>query len=339
MKVTVLGAGGSIGQPLSLLLKLSPLVNELALYDRNRAPGVAVDLSHIPSKANVRGYTASNSGLVDALANADIVIHTAGYAVIPGFTSRDDLFQRNAVVTSELAKEYARICPSAVMLVLANPINGIVPFTAELLRSYGAFNAKKLIGVTTLDVVRAETFVMAAEGRQRGKDMGIPVVGGHSPETIVPLFSQVEPPTDLREAELEGLIRRVQYGGYEVFFAKHQNGAAALSTAYAVFRLFESVCRALQGVQGITECSFVFLPGIDGGKAVSDMLGVEYYAMPVRFGLQGAEEIFNPLTSLSPNEDRHVKSSVSFLLESSRIGVDAANACISNSSKWEVLNR
>ena len=38
-------------QPLSLLLKLSPLVDELALYDiqQSQVKGVAVDLSHISS--------------------------------------------------------------------------------------------------------------------------------------------------------------------------------------------------------------------------------------------------------------------------------------------------
>lgn len=38
-KVTVLGAAGGIGQPLSLLLKLNPRVTELALYDIRGSPG------------------------------------------------------------------------------------------------------------------------------------------------------------------------------------------------------------------------------------------------------------------------------------------------------------
>ena len=38
-KVTVLGAAGGIGQPLSLLLKLNPRVAELALYDIRGGPG------------------------------------------------------------------------------------------------------------------------------------------------------------------------------------------------------------------------------------------------------------------------------------------------------------
>lgn len=46
-KVAVLGANGGIGQPLSLLLKLSPEVDELACYDVVGTPGVAADLSHV----------------------------------------------------------------------------------------------------------------------------------------------------------------------------------------------------------------------------------------------------------------------------------------------------
>ena len=46
-KVAVLGAGGGIGQPLSMLLKLSPVVDELACYDIVGTAGVAADLSHV----------------------------------------------------------------------------------------------------------------------------------------------------------------------------------------------------------------------------------------------------------------------------------------------------
>lgn len=40
----------------SLTLQLSPYVSELALYDIAGTPGVAADVSHINSKATVKGY-------------------------------------------------------------------------------------------------------------------------------------------------------------------------------------------------------------------------------------------------------------------------------------------
>lgn len=54
--MAVLGASGGIGQPLSLLLKESPLVTELSLYDIANTPGVAADLSHINTASKVKGY-------------------------------------------------------------------------------------------------------------------------------------------------------------------------------------------------------------------------------------------------------------------------------------------
>lgn len=62
-KVAVLGAGGGIGQPLSLLLKADPLVTSLSLYDIRGAPGVAADVSHIDTPGEVRHlpFTSPNS--------------------------------------------------------------------------------------------------------------------------------------------------------------------------------------------------------------------------------------------------------------------------------------
>lgn len=58
----MLGASGGIGQPLSLLLKNSPLVSRLTLYDIAHTPGVAADLSHIETRANVKGTAHAGPG-------------------------------------------------------------------------------------------------------------------------------------------------------------------------------------------------------------------------------------------------------------------------------------
>jgi malate dehydrogenase len=78
VKAAVLGASGGIGQPLSLLLKASPLIDELALYDVVNTPGVAADLSHISSVAKISGYLPKEDGLKKALTGTDIVVIPAG---------------------------------------------------------------------------------------------------------------------------------------------------------------------------------------------------------------------------------------------------------------------
>ena len=66
-KVAVLGAAGGIGQPLSMLLKLSPVVDELTCYDIVGAPGVAADLAHVSQikkyKQKTRKKDSSGGGL------------------------------------------------------------------------------------------------------------------------------------------------------------------------------------------------------------------------------------------------------------------------------------
>lgn len=66
-----MGASGGIGQPLALLLKQSPLVTELSLYDIVNTPGVAADLSHIDTSSKVTGYVGPNQ-LKDSLKGVEV---------------------------------------------------------------------------------------------------------------------------------------------------------------------------------------------------------------------------------------------------------------------------
>lgn len=84
MKVAVLGAAGGIGQALALLLKLQlPAGTDLSLYDiAPVTPGVAVDVSHIPTAVNVKGFSGEDP--TPALEGADVVLISAGVARKPG---------------------------------------------------------------------------------------------------------------------------------------------------------------------------------------------------------------------------------------------------------------
>ena len=121
-KVAVLGAAGGIGQPLALLCKLSPEVTELSCYDIVGTPGVAADLSHIPSKSSTTGSLpspvswplTSNGGLKEALTGADVVVIPAGVPRKPGMT-RDDLFNTNASIVKTLVEGCAEFCPDAMI--------------------------------------------------------------------------------------------------------------------------------------------------------------------------------------------------------------------------------
>lgn len=83
MKVAVLGAAGGIGQPLALLLKQNPLISHLSLFDIVHTPGVAADLSHICSPAQVSGHMGTDQ-LKNCLTDSNIVVIPAGVPRKPG---------------------------------------------------------------------------------------------------------------------------------------------------------------------------------------------------------------------------------------------------------------
>ncbi|XP_072569085.1 malate dehydrogenase, mitochondrial-like [Paramormyrops kingsleyae] len=132
-KVAVLGVSGGIGQPLSLLLKSSPLVSQLSLYDVVHTLGVAADLSHIETRAQVTGYVGPEQ-LPQALKGSEVVVIPAGVPRKPGMT-RDDLFDTNASIVATLADTCARNCPDAMLCVITNPVNSTVPITSEILKN------------------------------------------------------------------------------------------------------------------------------------------------------------------------------------------------------------
>ncbi|EDU40718.1 Mdh Malate lactate dehydrogenase [Pyrenophora tritici-repentis] len=307
VKAVVAGASGGIGQPLSLLLKNCQLVDELALYDVVNTPGVAADLSHISTPATVKGYLPKDDGLKDALTGADIVVIPAGIPRKPGMT-RDDLFKINAGIVKDLIEGVSKFCPKAFVLVISNPVNSTVPIAAEVLKKAGVFDPKKLFGVTTLDVVRAETFVAEITGEKNPGKLYIPVIGGHSGATIVPLFSQAKPSVEIPADKMEALVNRVQFGGDEVVKAKDGAGSATLSMAYAGYRFAEKIIKASKGEKGIVEPSYVYLPGVEGGDAIAKATGTDYFSVPIELGPNGAEKAIDVVSSANDQEKALLKA-------------------------------
>lgn len=79
-----------------------------------------------------------------------------------------------------------------MVAVSTNPIDIMIPFASEKFKVYGISNLNRLFGVTTLNCIRANTFT-AQVLRVDPEYVVVPVIGGNSPQTCVPLFSQAKP--------------------------------------------------------------------------------------------------------------------------------------------------
>uniref|UniRef100_A0A8C0E335 Malate dehydrogenase, mitochondrial n=1 Tax=Balaenoptera musculus TaxID=9771 RepID=A0A8C0E335_BALMU len=263
-KVAVLGASGGIGQPLSLLLKNSPLVSRLTLYDIAHTPGVAADLSHIETRATVKGYLGPEQ-LPDCLKGCDVVVIPAGVPRKPGMT-RDDLFNTNATIVATLTAACAQHCPEAMICIIANP---------------------------GLDPAR----------------VNVPVIGGHAGKTIIPLISQCTPKVDFPQDQLTTLIGRIQEAGTEVVKAKAGAGSATLSMAYAGARFVFSLVDAMNGKEGVIECSFI----------KSQETDCPYFSTPLLLGKKGIEKNLG-IGKISPFEEKMIAEAIPELKASIKKG-------------------
>jgi len=285
-KVCVCGGAGGIGQPLSLLMSMDPNVKELSIFDLNVAmvppAGVAADLSHLEGQVAVNGYVMevgkdAKDYLRECLTGCSLVLIPAGMPRKPGMT-RDDLFKVNADIAKGLVEACAKYCPNAMVALIVNPVNSIVPAMAELYKKKG-LDPMRIVGVTTLDCVRANKFVAEITGKHPGT-IEVPVIGGHAGVTIMPVFSQDPTAATIDASKIPALDKRTQDAGTEVVNAKNGKGSATLSMAYAGARLGKSILAGLSGTPTV-ECAYV----------KSDVTELPYFTSRVEFGKTGVTRV------------------------------------------------
>ncbi|CAM5225851.1 malate dehydrogenase [Alishewanella longhuensis] len=237
---------------------------------------MAVDLSHIPTAVKVTGY--GKEDLNKALVGADIVMIPAGMPRKPGM-DRSDLFNINAGVVKTLAEAIVEQCPKALVGIITNPVNTTVAIAAEVIKKAGTYDPRRLFGVTTLDVYPAqETFVAELKGKNPA-EITVPVIGGHSGTTILPLLSQVADVT-FTDEEVAALTVRIQNAGTEVVEAKAGGGSATLSMGQAAARFCVSLVKGLQG-EAVTEYAYVEGAGEHA----------RFFAQPLVLGKNGVEKL------------------------------------------------
>lgn len=305
MKVVVLGAAGGIGQALGLLLKTDlPAGTDLALYDiAPVTPGVAADLSHIPTPVSVEGFSGEDPS--PALVNADVVLISAGMARKPGM-DRSDLFNINAGIVENLVSSCADNCPKALIGIITNPVNTTVAIAAEVLKKKGVYDPSRLFGVTTLDVIRSSTFVAEIYDRNP-REVSVPVIGGHSGITILPLLSQSG--FEFSDEDAAAMTKRIQNAGTEVVEAKAGGGSATLSMGQAAAKFGLSLVRALNGEKDVIECTYV-----EGSGELA-----RFFAQPVLLGKNGVEKILS-YGSLSEFEQATLNDALETLKSDIKIG-------------------
>lgn len=316
-KVCVVGGAGGIGQPLSLAAAQHALVKELSIVDLNISvvpvDGVAADLSHVegPTKISATSLKLGEDKAIDkagdALSGCNVVLVPAGMPRKPG-QDRKDLMTVNADIAKGTLEAIAKYCPDAVVGLIVNPVNSIVPAMAELYKKAG-LDPRKIVGITTLDCVRSNKFVQ----ERIGEPSDVTVIGGHAGKTILPLFSQDYTASQIPEDEIEALDVRVQNAGTEVVQAKAGRGSATLSMAFAAARWLDAVLEGLDGKPS-TECAYV------ESSVVPEL---PYFSSKVVFGKNGVEKVL-PIGDINAHEQARLDELIPILKEEIDDGLEYA---------------
>jgi len=303
---------------LSMLLKINLAPGTtLALYDVVNTPGVGADISHINTSVKVESYLGDlkdPSNLEQrnkALQGANIVLIPAGVPRKPGMT-RDDLFKVNAGIVRGLIEGIATQCPDAFVALITNPVNSTVPVAAEVLKNFNVYKPNRLFGVSTLDIVRAQQFIGELKNLDSSK-VEVDVIGGHSPETMVPILSQVKGVTFTAE-EAKTLTQRVKDAGTFVVNAKDGNGSATLSMAFAAYRFATSLVRALGG-ETVREVAYI------DAHSLQVKTPTAYFGLVIEIGKDGISKV-NPVPTVNEYESSQLDECVPALLQNIKTGID-----------------
>jgi malate dehydrogenase len=283
-RVIVVGAG-HVGMITAARLAHADVVDELVLVDvvDGLAAGIALDLAHT---AGLDGYRTVIRG-VTALAEAgpaDFVVVTAGRARQPGM-SRSDLVSTNAAIVGEIAAQVRAASPSAVLLVVTNPLDEMTQHAWQV----SGFPPERVLGMAgVLDTARFAALAALALGKSPAEVTAV-ALGSHGDEMVIPL-SQARacgrPLTELLPpADVAALVDRARNSGAEVVGLLKQ-GSAFLAPGASAARMVLAMARDTGEVMPaavLADGSY----GIKGG----------YVGLPARLGRGGLREIVElPLT-------------------------------------------
>ena len=292
-KVSIIGAG-QVGAAAALFIAQKQIAN-LLLVDvvPGLAKGKALDLSQA---APVEGYGARIDGTekFSEIEGSEVVVVTAGVARRPGM-SRLDLLEKNASIVKGIAEDIAKYAPSAVLIMVTNPLDLIT----YLVWKISGFPPQRVLGQAgILDTARFRHFV-AQELGGSPEDVSAMVLGGHG-DTMVPLprYTCVSgvPITELLSAErIAELVERTRRGGAEIV-ALLKTGSASFAPGAAAAQMVEAI---LRDQKRILPCS-AYLQGEYGIEGV-------FVGVPVRLGAQGVEEILE--LKLTPEELKALRAS------------------------------
>ncbi|MDH5766629.1 MAG: malate dehydrogenase [Gammaproteobacteria bacterium] len=238
-KICVVGAG-RVGESTAQFIASRDLCRELTLVDINEgaASGAALDIQEDGPLFKFDTQLKGGSD-PELMANADLVIVTAGIPRKPGM-SRSDVMEVNIKVTDEIVANTLKYAPNAMMLFVSNPVD-ILTYRAWKKTGWDRNRIFGQAGV--LDSTRMASFI-AMETGYSALDIDAMVLGGHG-DSMVPMMryttiSGIPVSNFMEQKAIDDIITRTRNGGAEIL-ALRQNSSAFDAPAAAVAVMVDAI--------------------------------------------------------------------------------------------------
>ncbi|MCX7015181.1 MAG: malate dehydrogenase [Candidatus Sumerlaeota bacterium] len=287
-KITIVGAG-NVGATTAHWCASKEL-GDIVLVDiiEGVPQGKGLDLYEA---SPVEGFDCKIVGSNDyaATANSDVVVITAGLPRKPGM-SRDDLLFKNAEIVGGVTREIAKHSPSAILLIVSNPLDAMVQVAYNVSR----FPKNRVMGMAgILDTARYRAFLAEAIGVSV-EDIQALVLGGHGDDMVpLPSYTTVSgiPVTQLIDKKrLDEIIARTRGGGSEIVNLL-KTGSAFYAPGAAACQMVEAIVRDKKRV---LPCA-AYLDGEYGERGV-------FVGVPCVLGAKGVERIIEVHMTLEEKE-------------------------------------
>ncbi len=157
MKVSVIGAAGSVGAPAAFYIGVSGLVDELVLIDMR--PNVVQQHAMDMSTAMCELGVTVTAGTHEDLAGSDVVINAAGFP--QGLIAdRMEMLPKNIPLVRDVALAVKRYCPDAFVITATNPIDPLNYCTWKA----GGFDRRQVVGYSRNDSTRFREIIARMKG-------------------------------------------------------------------------------------------------------------------------------------------------------------------------------
>jgi malate/lactate dehydrogenase len=294
MKITIIGAAGTLGSCVAFNIISHDLADELVMIDPWEAMLKAhwVDLSSAITGKDITLRLGSDKDM----RHSDIVIMAAG-APSATISSRNELLPGNLPIIQENAEKIKTYCPQAIILTATNPVDPC-NYAMYLLSSHQ--DRRKFIGYSLNDTLRFRRTSALALGVKDSRVSGM-VIGEHDHSQVM-LFSTLRldgQPVEIDE-HFENRIKQKASMTLRVLESLKPKRTTGWTSAIGMAAIIRAIA---ENSGSVIPCSAV-LDGEYGYCGLS--MGVP--AILGKDGIQGIQEL-----ELSPDEVQRLEYSVQTL--------------------------